>query len=202
MIMGLKMWIKHVRLVCVCTLLGAATASHTLEPNSVSATRSAIGGTYGHTGQGHHSKTLRLKLKGHVRPHCGIGLENQQIFENLTDGPGHRVIAFEVDCNEELQIEMRSLNGGLQHENASLIGVQPGFLTLLPYDLSVNVQASNAQTVNVGSQEIKNIFRGGSIGVIPYRTSGQLELRWSPENPLIGGRYRDVIEIRTSGKGR
>ncbi|NNF00980.1 MAG: hypothetical protein HKN25_18330, partial [Pyrinomonadaceae bacterium] len=121
-------------------------------------------------------------------------------FSNLT---GFENVNVDIDCNQELVVEMQSRHGGFQlvtpgREHQA----NNGFTAFVPYTAEFSVNALNSQKIRVESADMKGVTRGGSIGVIPYQSNGNLKLIWSSDTPMLGGRYIDVIEIRTSGKGR
>jgi len=77
----------------------------------------------------------------------------------------------------------------------------PGFDNFLPYNLTFAIDALDAQPVMFESQSIKGTHGEGSVGVIPFQTTGYVMLDWAPGEPLVAGNYRDVIEIRVIGDG-
>jgi len=103
-----------------------------------------------------------------------------------------------VDCNQRMNVEMRSLNGGLQHTKLGRDARFPGFANFVPYRASFALDTEGARVFSVKSTEIIAPAQG-SIGLVPYQASGSLNLAWDQTLPLLGGQYRDVIEIRVSG---
>jgi hypothetical protein len=143
-----------------------------------------------------------LEIVGQISPKCSIDLQNNNINETLTDHPGSESVALSVDCNQRLVVNMHSLNGGFLHESGKKSSGSPDFISLLPYTATFQVEASGASPVSFRSEEMAaGGGANGSIGVAPYKAKGALKLSWSPEKPLIGGAYNDVIEIRVSGAG-
>ena len=141
-----------------------------------------------------------LEILGHISPKCSIDLQDSTIVRELTDGPGSEQVGLSVDCNQRLVVNLRSQNGGFLHESGHRDSGSPGFISLLPYTATFEVDASGASPVTFRSDEMI-AGASGSIGVAPYAARGELVLNWSPEKPLIGGAYNDVIEIRVSGEG-
>lgn len=157
-------------------------------------------GTYG---QGHAAKAVDLKLNmaGYVKPHCSIHIPDDKIWTEITDEAGTATTEFEVDCNQYMKVEISSRNGGLLHEASNRIPDYPGFTDFVPYNLTFNVNAPDAKPINLDSQHIKDTPGHGSIQTIPFAASGELTIAWAPEEHLIAGTYRDVIEIRITGDG-
>ena len=147
------------------------------------------------------SVTLDLALQGYIRPHCSIKLDTRDVHEVLTDQAGTTEFGFDVNCNQRLRVEIQSQNGGLLHENWQNILHSPGFTDRVAYDLEFSVEADGAEAVRVNSKDIVNMPGGGSIGVTPFESRGNIQINWSPEVPLIAGSYGDVIEIRVTGEG-
>jgi hypothetical protein len=144
--------------------------------------------------------TAKLEIVGHVSPRCAIAFEQSTVSHVLTDGPGSDGVPFSVDCNQPLVVNLKSLNGGLANEGREHLLPSPGFISLLPYTATFLVDASGASPVAFRSEQMLS-GATGSIGVTPYKARGRLVLSWSPTEPLIGGAYSDVIEVRVSGAG-
>jgi len=144
---------------------------------------------------------LKLKLDGFIKPYCSIDIPDDKLWFPIYDEAGDSSVAFNVNCNQDLKVEISSLNGGLQHAAFHRIPDYDGFSEFLPYNLSFAIDAANAQALNFQSEQIKAAPGRGSIGIIPYSASGRLDLSWAPSEPLIAGEYRDVIEIRVTGDG-
>ncbi len=153
---------------------------------------------YGH-GRSDDAK-LELKIKGRISPKCEIDLPNRRVQKILTDGPGSESIGFRLNCNQRLSVSMTSTNGGFEHPTRDRDQAFEGFTNFLPYRAQFSVNASNAVPVTANSVSMLG-GAGGSIGTIPFNTTGTLELSWAPELPLLGGTYEDTIEIRVSGAG-
>lgn len=154
------------------------------------------------TGGGHHDDDaeLNLLIVGKVSPKCEISLPNKSIKTTLTDGPGSESVAFSVKCNQKLSVVMTSANGGFEHPTRDRNQSFDGFTNFLPYQATFSVNANHAQPV-VAQSEAMLGGAGGSIGVVPHTATGTLQLSWQPEQPLLGGVYEDVIEIRVTGAG-
>lgn len=144
--------------------------------------------------------TAKLEITGHVSPRCSLAFEQSTVSHVLTDGPGSDDVPFAVDCNQRLVVNLKSLNGGLAHEARSRLMPSPGFISLLPYTATFQVDAAGASPIAFRSEQMLT-GATGSIGVTPYKAHGRLVLSWSPSAPLIGGAYSDVIEVRVSGSG-
>jgi hypothetical protein len=147
------------------------------------------------------SVDLKLRLDGYIKPHCSINIPNKKLWFYIRDEAGQASIDFEVNCNQPLNVEVSSKNGGLKHTAFNRIPDYDGFSEFVPYELSLAVDAPDAKTLNFESEHIQVMPGGGSIGVIPYSANGTLDLSWLPEEPLIAGEFRDVIEIRVTGDG-
>jgi len=158
-------------------------------------------GTGGHFSSADETVDLKLKLDGYVKPHCSIDIPDNKAWFYIYDEAGEASLDFSVNCNQHLKVEISSLNGGLRHEAYNRIPDYEGFSEFVPYDLSFAINATNAQTLNFESEHIQTTPGRGSINVIPYSADGTLNLSWSPDEPLIAGDYRDVIEIRVTGDG-
>jgi hypothetical protein len=146
------------------------------------------------------SAVATLEILGQVSPRCSIDVQDDTIDRVLTDGPGSESVPFSVDCNQPLVVNMQSLNGGFLHESGRRLSGSPGFITFLPYTTTLTVDAAGAAPVTFQSEQMV-AGATGSIGVTPFKAKGELRLSWSPQSPLIGGAYRDIIEIRVSGEG-
>lgn len=153
-----------------------------------------------HNEAGPGSAELELSIFGRISPKCEISLPNRRIQTILTDGPGRESVSFSVNCNQTLSVTMTSANGGFEHPTRKREQSFDGFTNFLPYRAIFSVNADDAQPVIAKSEEMIG-GAGGSIGTVPYRASGTLELDWNPEQPLLGGTFEDVIEIRISGAG-
>jgi len=145
---------------------------------------------------------ITLDISGHIKPKCDLLIAEKQISLTLGKTAGYRDMDIQIDCNQTLSIEMQSLNGGLLNEKADFLSSSSGFTEILPYDLEFTVPAAGADLIRVESENIKGVMRGGSTGVTPFKAKGNLRVRWTPEQTLLGGRYSDVIEIRASNIGR
>lgn len=144
---------------------------------------------------------LKLALDGYVKPHCTIDIPDNKVWFTLLDEAGSASVDFAVNCNQYLKVEITSQNGGLRHEAFNRIPDYAGFSEFVPYDLSLAINAPDAKTLSFESEQIQTTPGRGSIDVIPYSADGTLDLSWSPDEPLIAGEYRDVIEIRVTGDG-
>ncbi len=149
---------------------------------------------------GHDDAQIDLRVTGHVSPKCEINLPNRRIQTALTDGSGHETVTFHVNCNQILSVVMTSSNGGLKHPTYDREQSFQGFTNFLPYRASLSVNANNAQSIVAESSAMIG-GASGSIGVVPFSAAGKLELQWNPEQPLLGGTFEDVIEIRITGSG-
>lgn len=147
------------------------------------------------------SKDLQLKLDGYIKPHCSIDIPDNKLWFPIYDEAGYSSVEFNVNCNQALNVEINSRNGGLQHIAFNRIPDYEGFSEFVPYNLSFAIDAANAQALNFQSEQIKAAPGRGSIGIIPYSASGSLDLSWATNEPLIAGEFRDVIEIRVTGDG-
>ncbi len=145
--------------------------------------------------------TLDLGIKGYIKPHCSLHLDTNDVHQTLTDGAGSARVGFDVNCNQRLAVRIKSQNGALLHESWQSLETSPGFTERVPYELEFSVGVDGAHPIHVSSQDVVNTPLGGSTGVIPYHARGKLQFNWSPEAPLIGGNYGDVIEIRVTGEG-
>jgi hypothetical protein len=141
-----------------------------------------------------------LEIVGQISPSCSIDLQKQSIGHDLTDAAGTETVPFTVDCNQPLVVNLHSLNGGFLHESGKRESGSPQFISFLPYTTTFEVNASGATPVTFRSDQML-AGASGSIGVTPYKAQGELLLSWSPEKPLLGGAYKDTIEIRVSGAG-
>lgn len=146
--------------------------------------------------------SLELRIDGYIAPRCEISLETDKIELDLKQKQGRKSVLVTVNCNEELVIEMRSEFGALLFEKPSKYASNQKFTNNLPYGIGFDLNAKNAQPVFFKSEDIHQIFRSASTGIIPHQSTGELTFNWSAERPLYGGRYNDLIEIRTSGRGR
>lgn len=144
------------------------------------------------------SMSLELTIRGKVSPKCEISLSSRSVDVILDDNAGAHALPFMVDCNQRMNVEMRSLNGGLQHTKLGRDARFPGFANFVPYRASFALDTEGARVFSVKSTEIIAPAQG-SIGLVPYQASGSLNLAWDQTLPLLGGQYRDVIEIRVSG---
>jgi hypothetical protein len=144
---------------------------------------------------------MTLSVTGHISPRCEFDLPDNSVNVRLTDRAGRASLPFTVDCNQPLSLSVSTRNGGLKLRSSEGFTASPGFISHLPYRLDFSVDAANAQPLSFDSDDIQSVPGTGGFGVIPFSTQGSLALSWSPELPLIGGEYGDVIEIRISGNG-
>lgn len=145
---------------------------------------------------------LELKIAGQIAPKCDVHWNNKDLDLDLSAPNGHQDFLVSVNCNQLLNVELTSEFGGFKLDTNSAIPAVSGFTGFISYTAEFSVDIQNAKTVTADSQSMRATPRGGSIGVIPYETSGRLRLTWDNQSTPFGGRYRDVIEIRTSSKGR
>jgi hypothetical protein len=141
-----------------------------------------------------------LEIRGRISPRCAVEFSAAAVHVDLTDSAGSEQVPFSVDCNQPLVVHMTSHNGGLMHSSHKSGVRSPGFTSLLRYTATFSVDAGNTRPVAFESDRMM-AGASGSIGAAPYRAQGSLDLNWTPEAPLLGGRYGDVIEIRVSGEG-
>src|SRR3546814_911961 len=152
---------------------------------------------YAHT-RDDASQSLELKIFGKVSPKCELSFSDDEADVVLTEQAGTTTLPFAVDCNERMNVQMRSLNGGLQHVE---VGREPrfnGFANFVPYTATFRIDAEGARGVSAESREMTSPVRG-SVGKIPFQSNGELSFAWAATPPLLGGQYRDVIEIRVRG---
>lgn len=142
--------------------------------------------------------TLELKIRGKISPKCEISLSKKAVEVVLNDHAGTESLPFRIDCNQRMSVVMRSLNGGLQHVDIGREARFPGFANYVPYRATFALDSNGAVPVSARSEEMST-GAGGSLSVVPYQTTGSLNLAWDEGLPLLGGQYRDVIEIRVSG---
>jgi len=146
---------------------------------------------------------LELTIQGQIAPKCTVNIEADHTELDLTNTSGFADISVDVDCNEELYVELQSLNGGFELESRRKFSPDTnGFTSFIPYTANFSVDAPYALPLQIKSASMKGQRQGGTIGVVPFQTSGNLRLNWSLESQLYGGRYSDVIEIHTSSRGR
>jgi len=152
---------------------------------------------YAHT-RDDASQSLELKIFGKVSAKCELSFSDNEVDVVLTERAGTTALPFAVDCNQRMNVQMRSLNGGLQHTE---VGREPrfnGFANFVPYTATFRIDAEGAREVSAESREMTSSARG-NVGRIPFQSKGELNFAWAATPPLLGGQYRDVIEIRVSG---
>jgi len=182
--------------ISTCLLAGAASFGLVSAGSATGMSEGFSSSKYSHS-----AATLELDIKGYINPHCALHLDTYDLHRTLTDGAGSARIGFDVNCNQRLAVKIKSQNGALLHENWHSLQMSPGFTDRVPYELEFSVSVDGAHPIHVNSQDVANTPLGGSTGVIPYHARGKLQFNWSPEVPLIGGRYGDVIEIHVTGEG-
>lgn len=182
--------------VLTCLLTGLISFGHASAGESIPSTALSKGG-HSH----HSSETLKLGITGHIKPRCALSLDTNDLHQVLTDSAGSARVGFDVNCNQRLAVQIKSQNGALLHDSWQSLRSSPGFTDRVPYELEFSVGVDGARSIHVNSADIANLPLGGSTGVIPYQARGKLQFNWSPELPLIGGNYGDVIEIRVTGEG-
>src|SRR3546814_11507965 len=69
---------------------------------------------YAHT-RDDASQSLELKIFGKVRPKCELSFSDDEADVVLTEQAGPTTLPFAVDYTERMNVQMSSLNGGLQH---------------------------------------------------------------------------------------
>jgi hypothetical protein len=178
------------RCILLCAALAGLCSSGAMASN----------GGNGNGNSGDDGVELELTITGKISPKCEISLPNKRIQTVLTDGAGSESVAFSVNCNQKLSVVMTSANGGFEHPTRDRNENFDGFTNFLPYQATFSVNANDAQPV-VAQSEAMLGGAGGSIGVVPHSATGTLELSWQPEQPLLGGVFEDVIEIRVTGAG-
>lgn len=152
---------------------------------------------------GERDATLKLAITGRIAPRCEIALGERRIDAKLSSLPsqtGQERLGFKVRCNQTMAVTMLSKNGGLEHATHAQGKSFPGFLNFLPYQADFEVNAAGARPIAASSEEMRR-GAGGSISTIPYDASGSVKIRWAAQQPLVGGVFQDVIEIRVSGAG-
>jgi hypothetical protein len=144
--------------------------------------------------------TLRLDVSGTIAPRCVISLADAQLQLALVNATGNVRLPFDVDCNDRMAVQLRSRNGALIHERSATLIPSAGFDSQQPYRLSISIGAGETSP----TYESRDLFAAPAVfetSGIPGVTSGQLAVSWSRSQPLLGGDYHDVIEIRVSAAG-
>lgn len=144
------------------------------------------------------TETLELTIRGAISPRCEIAIPDRAVDFILTEDAGATMLPFSVNCNRPMAVEMRSLNGGFEHSKVTGQSPYPGFTNLVRYRASFAIDREGATPLAAQSDAMTSGARG-AMGVIPYETTGRLSLSWGRSAPLLGGNYKDVIEIRISG---
>lgn len=152
------------------------------------------------TGPSHSSgsATAILEISGRISSRCSIDLDDRTISVTLNEAGGSRSVPFSVDCNRPMQVHLTSRFGGLSHVTHQRGEEYRGFTGFIPYRASFDVTAQGADVVTANSEEMKDGVTG-SVGVTPYRANGTFGVTWQASEPLLGGNYSDVIEIRIVG---
>lgn len=141
---------------------------------------------------------LALSIYGKISPKCELALNDRNIDVILTDKAGTASLPFTLDCNQKMSVQLRSLNGGLQHEALGSAPKYAGFVNFVPYTATFQVNADGAQPFSAESKRMTSAVQG-HIGRGSSQTTGAISFAWEATPPLLGGRYKDVIEIRVSG---
>jgi hypothetical protein len=144
--------------------------------------------------------TLRLNVSGTIASRCMISFADTRIVLNLGAAVGQVRLPFDVDCNDRMSVQLRSRLGALQHERSASIIPSVGFGSEQPYRLSLALGSGEGSR----SYESRDIFAAPAVyetAAIPGVTTGQLSVAWERSQPLLGGRYYDIIEIRVSAAG-
>jgi len=150
-----------------------------------------------HSVNGAH-QSLQLNISGQISPKCGLSFPDNEADVVLTERAGTTSLPFAVSCNQRMNVQLRSLNGGLQHTEVGRAPRFNGFANFVPYTLTFSIDSEGARDVSADSREMTSPVQG-TVGQIPFESNGSLTLAWATTPPLLGGQYRDVIEIRISG---
>jgi hypothetical protein len=151
--------------------------------------------------QADNSAELKLSVGGKITAKCSIALDENQVAVILNDSAGNAAVGFSVDCNQRLAMSVSTRNGGLALIAQPGFVDSPGFSSFQPYKLDFSISTPGANPLSFNSDAIKSVPGTGIFGVIPYSAQGNLALSWQTRQPLIGGNYSDIIEIRVSGEG-
>src|SRR3546814_18188534 len=119
-----------------------------------------------------------------VSPKCELSFSDDEADGVLTEQAGTTTLPFAVDCNERMNVQMRSLNGGLQHVE---VGREPrfnGFANFVPYTATFRIDAEGARGVSAESREMTSPVRGSRSEERRVGTEGgsQCRSRWSPDH--------------------
>lgn len=148
------------------------------------------------------SADLALGISGAVPTTCELNTSSDQLAPRLDGLRGRAVLEFDVDCNISLEIAVGSQNGAMVHEARARMNDYHGFAEVLPYALEFEIDVAGASRPVFRSADIQSAALPGRFDVIPYTTQGRMIIDWQTAEPLVAGRYHDVITISVTGDSR
>src|SRR3546814_15445369 len=102
---------------------------------------------YAHT-RDDASQSLELKIFGKVSPKCELSFSDDEAGVVLTEQAGTTPLHFAVDCNERMNVQMRSLNGGHQHVEVGRVPRFQGLANVVPSSAHTRIVAEGARGVS------------------------------------------------------
>ncbi len=147
-----------------------------------------------------NTATLTLNVAGTIPPRCMVAFDDTRATLDLARLSGSSDIPFGIDCNDRMVMRIKSRFGAMLHEAAPVIQPSPGFDQNQPYRVAVSLGAGQASAA-FESRDIRDVWGELQSTAVPGVTRGQLAVSWQRSQPLLGGNYNDVIEIRISGAG-
>lgn len=146
------------------------------------------------------TETLRLRIAGEIPARCAIGFSDRRAELALERSSGTFDLPFSVDCNDLMTVSVKSRFGAMLHAQAPDIQPSPGFDQEQPYRVALRLQG-HAVSPTFESRDIRDVPGTFSPDTVPGVTTGELSLSWRRSQPLLGGEYSDILEIRVSGAG-
>lgn len=145
-------------------------------------------------------ETLRLRIAGTIPARCAIGFSDRRAELALERASGTFDLPFSVDCNDLMTVRVKSRFGAMVHVQKPDIQPSPGFGQEQPYRIALALQGG-AVSPTFESRDIRDVPGTFSTESVPGTTTGKLSLSWRRTQPLLGGEYNDILEIRVSGAG-
>lgn len=155
------------------------------------------------------SNQAKIRLQGDITPECSLlsvgGVRGSSPNMNVDLGDitrrGSTELGFGVNCNAPFAYRLEAEHGALTHKAQT--SAPRGFLTAVPYDVSVHIPTSGA---SIDDRCTGASIRSGAVNCafstsgneIALGTAAHLTLNWLPDGIPVAGEYVDRLTITVS----
>lgn len=153
---------------------------------------------------------VTVKLGGEIARVCTMtglgqgGTANASLTVDDITKVGAKDFSFTLDCNAPFAYSVEAQHGALQNQTVS--AASPGFVTRVPYSVSVYIPTDagaiddtcSGESIRAGA--VTCAFSNSGNG-IALAAAGQLRLAWVPGGTPMVGTYGDVLTITVGVRG-